>query len=76
MSFFQLGGNYLHAARSIPATPAARNELPRVVSGGPLIDNTGHLAGLVTRKTELQGVNFAIPVETVRALFSRAKPEE
>jgi S1-C subfamily serine protease len=38
-------------------------------SGGPLIDEWGHLAGVVTLKAKLENVGFAVPVETVRTVF-------
>jgi S1-C subfamily serine protease len=38
-------------------------------SGGPLIDEWGRLVGVVTLKSDLPGVGFAIPVATVRAAF-------
>lgn len=38
-------------------------------SGGPLMDEFGRVAGIVTRKASLENVSFAIPVETVRAIF-------
>jgi S1-C subfamily serine protease len=38
-------------------------------SGGPLIDEWGRLVGVVTLKTQLENVSFAVPVETVRDVF-------
>jgi S1-C subfamily serine protease len=38
-------------------------------SGGPLIDEWGQLAGVVTLKAKLENVGFAVPVETVRTVF-------
>jgi S1-C subfamily serine protease len=38
-------------------------------SGGPLIDEWGRLVGVVTLKARLENVGFAVPVETVRAVF-------
>jgi S1-C subfamily serine protease len=38
-------------------------------SGGPLIDEWGRLAGIVTLKTKLENVGFAVPVEIVRTVF-------
>jgi S1-C subfamily serine protease/tetratricopeptide (TPR) repeat protein len=38
-------------------------------SGGPLIDEWGRLVGIVTLKAKLDNVGFAVPVETVRAVF-------
>ena len=38
-------------------------------SGGPLIDEWGRLAGIVTLKSHLDNVGFAVPVETVRTVF-------
>jgi serine protease Do len=38
-------------------------------SGGPLIDEWGQLAGVVTLKAKLDNVGFAVPVETVRTVF-------
>jgi tetratricopeptide (TPR) repeat protein len=38
-------------------------------SGGPLIDEHGRLAGVVTLKAQLENVSFAIPVEKVRSIF-------
>ena len=42
-------------------------------SGGPLLDESGRVVGIVTLKSQLQNVNFAIPVETVRKAFPEAK---
>ncbi len=42
-------------------------------SGGPLLDDRGRLVGLNTLKAKLQGVNFSIPVETIRAVFAGGK---
>jgi tetratricopeptide (TPR) repeat protein len=39
-------------------------------SGGPLIDEAGHLVGIVTLKAKLENVSFAIPVETIRRIFN------
>jgi serine protease Do len=53
------GANYLqHTAAIHPGN-----------SGGPLIDEWGCLVGIVTLKTDLPGVGFAVPVATVRAVF-------
>jgi len=38
-------------------------------SGGPLLDEYGHVVGLVTLKARLEGVSFAVRVETLRAIF-------
>jgi serine protease Do len=38
-------------------------------SGGPLLDEFGHVVGVVTLKARLENVSFAIPVETLRAIF-------
>ncbi len=38
-------------------------------SGGPLLDESGRVAGIVTLKARLENVSFAIPVETIRAIF-------
>src|SRR5262249_45083502 len=38
-------------------------------SGGPLVDEWGQLAGVVTLKANLENVGFAVPVETVRTVF-------
>jgi hypothetical protein len=38
-------------------------------SGGPLLDEFGRVAGIVTLKARLENVSFAIPVETVRTIF-------
>jgi len=38
-------------------------------SGGPLLDEFGHVAGVVTLKARLENVSFAIPVETLRGIF-------
>ncbi len=42
-------------------------------SGGPLLDEFGQVVGIVTLSTELENVNFAIPVERIRALFPKDK---
>ncbi len=41
-------------------------------SGGPLLDEFGHVVGVVTLKARLENVSFAIPVETLRAIFKSA----
>ena len=38
-------------------------------SGGPLLDEYGQVAGIVTLKSRLENVSFAIPVETLRTIF-------
>jgi serine protease Do len=38
-------------------------------SGGPLLDEMGRVAGIVTLKARLENVSFAVPVETIRAIF-------
>ncbi|HOX05412.1 MAG TPA: trypsin-like peptidase domain-containing protein [Planctomycetota bacterium] len=38
-------------------------------SGGPLLNDKGHVVGLVTLKARLENVSFAIPVEVIRAEF-------
>lgn len=38
-------------------------------SGGPLLDEHGQVVGIVTRKARLEGVSFAIRVETLRKIF-------
>jgi S1-C subfamily serine protease len=38
-------------------------------SGGPLLDEHGHVVGLVTLKARLEGVSFAVRVETLRGIF-------
>jgi S1-C subfamily serine protease/Tfp pilus assembly protein PilF/DNA-binding beta-propeller fold protein YncE len=38
-------------------------------SGGPLLDEFGRVAGIVTLKARLENVSFAIPVETIRTIF-------
>ncbi len=42
-------------------------------SGGPLLDNSGHLAGLVTLKADLEGVSFAIPAAQIRANYEQLR---
>jgi S1-C subfamily serine protease/Tfp pilus assembly protein PilF len=38
-------------------------------SGGPLLDEECRLVGIVTLKARLENVSFAVPVETIRAIF-------
>ena len=40
-------------------------------SGGPLLDEKGQMLGLVTLKTDLDGVGFAIPAAVIRQAFER-----
>jgi serine protease Do len=40
-------------------------------SGGPLLDEHGRVAGLVTLKARLEGVAFAVRVEEIRKVFKR-----
>ncbi|MGB6041772.1 MAG: trypsin-like peptidase domain-containing protein, partial [Pirellulales bacterium] len=39
-------------------------------SGGPLLNNEGHVVGMVTLKAYLQSVSFAIPVSQIRRAFA------
>jgi serine protease Do len=39
-------------------------------SGGALLDEHGRVVGLVTLKARLENVSFALPAETIRALFN------
>lgn len=39
-------------------------------SGGPLLDESGRILGLVTLKARLENVSFAIPAESLREVFS------
>jgi S1-C subfamily serine protease/Tfp pilus assembly protein PilF len=39
-------------------------------SGGPLLDEHGRVVGLVTLKARLEGVSFAVRVETLRKIFN------
>jgi serine protease Do len=36
-------------------------------SGGPLIDQAGHVIGVVLRKSESENLNYALPIDRVRA---------
>ena len=38
-------------------------------SGGPLLDETGCVVGMVSLKAALEGVSFAIPVSEIRKVF-------
>jgi S1-C subfamily serine protease/Tfp pilus assembly protein PilF len=38
-------------------------------SGGPVVDEKGRIVGIVTLKARLENVSFAIPAETIRAIF-------
>ena len=38
-------------------------------SGGPLLDEFGRVVGIVTLKARLENVGFAVPAETIRAVF-------
>jgi S1-C subfamily serine protease len=38
-------------------------------SGGPLLNEQGQVVGLVTFKAKLEGVSFAVRVETIRKVF-------
>jgi S1-C subfamily serine protease len=40
-------------------------------SGGPLLDEYGHVVGLVTLKVRLEGVSFAVRVRTLRSIFKK-----
>ncbi len=42
-------------------------------SGGPLLDTSGRLAGLVTLKADLEGVSFAIPAARIRANYDQLR---
>ena len=43
-------------------------------SGGPLLDTSGRLAGLVTLKADLEGVSFAIPAaRPIRANYDQLR---
>jgi S1-C subfamily serine protease/Tfp pilus assembly protein PilF len=42
-------------------------------SGGPLLDEFGHVVGVVTLKARLENVSFAIPVETLRSIFKSSE---
>jgi len=42
-------------------------------SGGALLDEKGHLIGMVTLKARLENVSFAIPAKSIRAIFTRGK---
>jgi S1-C subfamily serine protease/Tfp pilus assembly protein PilF len=39
-------------------------------SGGPLLDEYGRVVGIVTLKARLEGVSFAVRIETLRKIFS------
>jgi S1-C subfamily serine protease len=39
-------------------------------SGGPLLNDRGRVVGMNTLKARLEGVNFSIPAETIRAAFA------
>jgi S1-C subfamily serine protease len=41
--------------------------------GGPLIDESGQIVGLVTRGADLEGVGFAMPVSVIRPMFETGK---
>jgi serine protease Do len=38
-------------------------------SGGPLLNEHGQVAGMVTLKARLEGVSFAVRVESIRKVF-------
>ena len=38
-------------------------------SGGPVLNELGHVVGIVTLKARLENVSFAIPATTVRQTF-------
>jgi serine protease Do len=49
---------------SAPASPGN--------SGGPLLDGTGHVVGLVTMKSPNENLNYALPIQSVLEDSSRA----
>ena len=42
-------------------------------SGGPLVNEFGHIVGIVTLKTELERVGFAIPSTQVRETYNKVR---
>jgi S1-C subfamily serine protease len=40
-------------------------------SGGPLLNETGSIVGLVCLKSDLEGVSFATPAQTIRDFYNQ-----